>query len=65
MTGSVNSMTLKWFGAVLTRITLCESDFSVPIFWASTVRAVAMVRAMIFLHVPSFGRFVQRAKNPG
>jgi ankyrin repeat protein len=48
MTGSANSMTLKWFGAVSTRITLCESDFSISIFWALAASAMAMVKTMVF-----------------
>ena len=46
-------MTLKWFGAVSTRITLCESDFSISIFWALATSAMAMVKAMVFC-MPKF-----------
>jgi hypothetical protein len=53
VTGSANSMTLKWFGAVSTRITLCESDFSVSIFWALAASAMAMVKTMVFC-MPKF-----------
>src|ERR1019366_8600245 len=53
VTGSANSMMLKWFGAVSTRITLCRSDFSVSILWALAVSAMAMVKAMVFC-MPKF-----------
>src|SRR5664280_196452 len=46
-------MTLKWFGAVSTRITLCRSNFSVSILWALAVSAIAMVKAMVFC-MPKF-----------
>jgi hypothetical protein len=48
VTGSANSITLKWLGAVSTRMTLWRSDFSVSIFWALAANARAMVETMIF-----------------
>src|SRR5476649_1580713 len=53
VTGSANSMMLKWLGAVSTRITLCRSDFSVSILWALAASAMAMVKAMVFC-MPKF-----------
>src|SRR5579862_4968050 len=46
-------MTLKWFGAVSTRITLCRSDFSVSILWALAASTKTMVKTMVFC-MPKF-----------
>ena len=53
VTGSANSMMLKWFGAVSTRITLWRSDFSVSIRCALAASARAMVKTMAFC-MPKF-----------
>jgi hypothetical protein len=53
VTGSPNSIMVKWLGAVSTRTTLVRSGFSVSIRWALAVRAMAIMKTMVF-RMPKF-----------
>jgi hypothetical protein len=53
VTGSPNSIMVKWLGAVSTRITLFRSGFSVSILWALAASAMAAMKTMV-LCMPKF-----------